>query len=145
MKRARIKLLQNSRVPYMATRVKQIDIPHEESDEAKARRDMRWTPRWSKLRFRMKHREPICQICLVAPSTTLDHLLGHTDDQAMAAAEGLHLKGVNPSWKVRFWEGPFLLSCSECHSKKTRFEMSGRLLAWLDKWKKGELRGCKDD
>lgn len=140
-----LKLLNASRVPYAKSRVPIMPVEQTPDQGWQERRALYESPAWTSLRFRMIHKDPRCQVCQNAPATTLDHLLGHDDRQAATCAAALALPPVAGSWRDRFWEGPFMTCCASCHSRKTRKEMAGKLIEWLDDWKAGKLKQAGDE
>jgi hypothetical protein len=112
-----------SRVPLM-----EIDETAMMSPERAERKTMYTSDRWVKLRRQMLEKK--CWYGCGRYATTLDHLLGHDDGQAMRCAMALRVP-ADPDWQRRFWSGPFISLCNECHSAKTRQEAAGRLLDWL--------------
>lgn len=102
---------------------------HVNQDHA-SRRDMYRDRRWHRLRWKMLTSiDAPCAVC-GQPATVLDHLVGHTDSQALKVATHLGL-AIEPSWQARFYTGPFVTLCQQHHNQKTQQEMNGRLLDWV--------------
>lgn len=105
-----------------------------------ARKELYRSRDWHRVKARLKRKhggKPRCAACN-APANTLDHLLGHDDDQARLAASALSLTAA-ARWRDRFFVGPFIWLCHSDHSRKTRAEMDGKLLDWLRCWVKTGL------
>ena len=60
------------------------------------------TARWKRLRQWVLATQPVCADCTVAPAGDVHHAVAHRGDEA------------------RFWSGPFVGLCHDCHSTRTR-------------------------
>lgn len=126
---AKFKLLK-PRVKNMAGRIRVLDLDEDVLiDPALAERKGYYkSQRWLNLRRDMMDRKCWCGCGRYA--VVLDHLVGHEDRQAISVATMLRIP-ILPTWQDRFWKGPFVSLCSECHNRKTWFEAKGKLPDWI--------------
>lgn len=118
------------RMRNIGPRVRLLEVGERDmmSDERRERRLMYTSDRWVKLRRGMIEKR--CWYRCGRYATTLDHLYGHDDEQAARCMAMIRIP-AQARWQDRFWAGPFVSLCQECHSTKTRQEASGRLLEWI--------------
>lgn len=109
------------------------DADSGQSLEYQARLALYRSKDWRVLRDRQKRLaggSPVCKKC-GGPASILDHFLGHEDSQAAQIAEMLGIPAAD-RWRARFFRGPFIWLCSDCHNAKTQVEMNGRLIEWIN-------------
>lgn len=99
--------------------------------EIQERKDLYASRRWKTTRAKVLRENKRCASCGTRNATTIDHLLGHLDDQAAAVACSLSISAPE-HWRDRFFSGPFIAVCASCHSKKTKAERAGKLSAWIE-------------
>ena len=132
---AKLGYLKTSRTP-LGPRMSTLELSDQEyrSADGQERFENYSSKRWTALRKQMlRTRE--CRKCFFcgAWSNTLEHLVGHGED-AMAVAAALGYPSIDPDWRARFWEGPFVGSCDWCAKSRSGAEKAGKLLAWTQRW-----------
>lgn len=131
------------RIKNMKGRVPLLQVPDDVAmDPNRAeRKEMYKSERW--LRLRRTQMEKRCWAGCGRYATTLDHLMGHDDQQAAAMSLALRIP-IRPTWQERFWAGPFISLCHECHSRKTGYEQAGKLRQWVDGRSQSTRQTSKD-
>jgi 5-methylcytosine-specific restriction endonuclease McrA len=84
------------------------------SDDLQLRKKWYSTRRWKKIRAAHLASSPWCVRCaregIRTAARVVDHVQGHID----------------ASWRERFWSGPFMSLCTNCHNAKTGRETQAR-------------------
>ena len=126
------------RMSRMKMRVPTLDL----SDDVRLhpdvveRRKLYNSDRWRRMRIDMLKEQDLrkCFFCHTAWSAVLEHIVGHGED-AVEVGHILGFNNVDPDWRTRFWDGPFVGSCRRCASSRSGAEAAGRLVAWTRKWR----------
>ena len=119
----RLKAIRTERIPTLRIgRLKAPEMPPQLSPGLIERKSCTGARAGRSCAAGILNRNPTCMFC-GAPSRVAEHLVGHNDATAVRVAEMLGLPPIAPTWRERFWSGPFCGACLTARGSGQGFEV----------------------